>query len=236
LNIRAILRNLSTYLVTNLSVALLWVYFHVLNRTTVRGREHVGDEPNTLLLSNHQSMIDSFPVGMAAFFPRSLLKPHLIPWNPAAAENFFKNRVMAWFARQYRCIPIKQGRRDLRALHRMVEVLPTGVITFFPEGGRSRSGDVGPGRSGAGLVILRTHPKVIPVAIDGMQRVLPIGSLVPRIFKRIWISFGPPLDYSEFLERPRTRETAQELVDKAMEEIRKLLREIRNHELRRSRE
>ena len=227
MDIKAILRNFPSYVVTNVSVAFLWIFFHVLNRTTVRGREYVGEDPNTLLLSNHQSMIDSFPVGMAAYYPKSWLKPHLIPWNPAAAENFFRNPVMAWFARQYRCIPIKQGRRDLRALHRMVQVLPTGVMTFFPEGGRSRTGEVLPGRSGAGLVILRTRPKVIPVAIDGMQRVLPIGSAIPRIFKRIWISYGPPLDYSEFLERPRTRETAQEVVDKAMGEIRRLLAEIR---------
>ena len=32
---------------------------------------------------------------------------------------------------------------------------------------------------------------------------------VPRIFKRISVSYGPPVDYAEFLAMPRTRETAR---------------------------
>jgi 1-acyl-sn-glycerol-3-phosphate acyltransferase len=221
------LQQVATYLVTNVTVGLLWIFFKVLNRTTVFGREHVGTERNTLLLSNHQSMIDSFLVGIFAFYPNSWLKPYLIPWNPAAEENFFKNRVQTWLAHAFRCIPIKEGRRDPLALRRMVELLPTGVMTLFPEGARSRTGRVREGRLGAGLVIRRARPKVIPVAIDGMQDLLPIGSSIPRIFKRIYISYGPPLDYSEFLDHPRRQEAAQGIVDKVMEAIRTQHDEIR---------
>src|SRR5437879_10533834 len=56
----------TSYLVTNVTVTLFWVLFFVLNRTTVSGRRNVGEERNTLLLSNHQSMLDSFLVGLAA--------------------------------------------------------------------------------------------------------------------------------------------------------------------------
>src|SRR3989454_357482 len=112
---------------------------------------------------------------------------------------------------------VREGRRDLHALHRMIQVLPHGVMTLFPEGTRSRDGSVGPGRAGAGLLILATRAQVIPVAIDGMQEVLPVGCHVPRIFKRIYVSCGPPVDYAEFLALPRTRETAQALIDRVME-------------------
>ena len=61
---------LTSYLVTNLTVTVFWVFFFVLNRTTVTGRKHVGTQRNTLLLANHQSMLDSFLVGLAAFYPR----------------------------------------------------------------------------------------------------------------------------------------------------------------------
>ncbi len=219
------------YLVPNLTALVLWLFFKILNRTTVIGKHNVGSEPNTLLLSNHQSMIDSFPVGSFGFFPRSLMKPHLVPWNPAAVENFYKSPVMSWFADNYKCIPIKEGRRDLRALHRMVDVLPHGVMTLFPEGGRSRNGLVGDGRPGSGVLILRTRPRVIPVAIDGMQDLLPIGSKIPRLFRRIYISFGPPVDYSEFFDRPRDKEAAQAVVDKVMEAIRRQHEEIREFRL-----
>ncbi len=216
-----------SYLVTNFTVAVVWVFLHLLQRTTVIGRENVGDEPNTVLLSNHQSMIDSFPVGIEAYFPKSIIKPYLIPWNPAASENFFKHPILAWLSSHYRCIPVRPGRRDLKALHRMIHVLPSGTMTLFPEGTRSRTGEVRDGRPGAGLLILATRPRVIPVALDGMQDVLPIGKKIPRIGKRVMVKYGKPFDYSEFLDQPRTRETAQALVDGVMEVIRAQHAEIR---------
>src|SRR5579872_7595053 len=88
----------TSYLVTNFTVSVLWVLFFVFNRTSVRGREHVGEELNTLLLCNHQSMLDSFLVGLVAYYPKSLIKPGLIPWNPAAAENFYQTPIRAWLA------------------------------------------------------------------------------------------------------------------------------------------
>src|SRR5439155_934386 len=169
--------------VTNVTVTLLWLFFFVFNRTLVIGRRNVGEEPNTLLLSTHQSLLDSFLVGLAAFYPRSWLKPRLIPWNPAAAENFYKNPILAWLADNWKCIWVRPGRRDLHALHRMMHVLPQGTMTLFPEGTRSRDGAVGPGRPGPGLLVLAARPRVIPVAIEGMQDVLPIGRYVPRVFK-----------------------------------------------------
>jgi 1-acyl-sn-glycerol-3-phosphate acyltransferase len=210
----------TAYLVTNVTVTVLWVLFFVLNRTSVRGREHVGEERNTLLLSNHQSMLDSFLVGLVAYYPRSWLKPRLIPWNPAAAENFYKTPILAWLADNWKCISVREGRRDLHALHRMIEALPRGTMTLFPEGTRTRDGSVGPGRAGPGLLILATRPRVIPVAIDGMNAVLPIGRYMPRIGKRITVVYGPPLDYSDLLHLPRTRETAQRVIDRAIDAIR----------------
>ncbi len=61
---------------------------------------------------------------------------------------------------------------------------------------------------------------MIPVSIDGMQEVLPIGKKIPRLGKHVVVKFGKPFDYSEFLDQPRTRETAQALVDGVMEVIR----------------
>ena len=217
----------TSYVVTNVTVTLFWLVFFVLNRTVVTGRRNVGEERNTLLVSNHQSMLDSFLVGLVAFYPQSWLKPRLLPWNPAAAENFYKNPILAWLADNWKCLWVREGRHDLHALHRMIHVLPRGVMTLFPEGTRSRDGAVGPGRPGAGFLILATRPRVIPVAIDGMRDVLPIGRYLPRIFRRIHVSCGPPVDYAEFLAMPRTRATAQALVDCVMAAIRVEYAELR---------
>lgn len=227
-----ILWHVTSYFVSNLSATVSWIFFRLLNRTTYIGKKHVGSEPNTLLLSNHQSMIDSMPVALAAFYPKSWLRPYLVPWHPAARENFFKNKLIAWYSSHTRCIPVRPGRRDVHALHKMIDVLPKGAIILFPEGTRSRTGNVEDGRPGAGLVALATKPRIIPVAIDGMQEVLPIGKTIPRIGRRVYVKYGPPLDYSEFDDQPRTRDTAQALVDKVMVAIREQHADIRRLRLK----
>ncbi|HKC39221.1 MAG TPA: lysophospholipid acyltransferase family protein, partial [Gemmatimonadales bacterium] len=105
-------------------------------------------------------------------YPQSWWRPHLIPWNPAAAENFYRTPILAWLADNWKCIWVRPGRRDLHALHKMIEVLPAGVMTLFPEGTRTRDGSVGPGQAGPGLLILATRARVIPVLIEGMRDVL----------------------------------------------------------------
>lgn len=217
----------ASYLFTNLTAAVGVILFFVFNRTTVIGRERLPQGRNTLLLSNHQSMIDSWLVGISAYYPQSFWRPWLIPWNPAARENFFKNPLLALFSDLWKAIPIREGRRDFKALYRMLRALREGVMVLFPEGTRTRDGSIGAGRPGAGLLALGTGASVVPVTIDGMDRVLPIGRVVPRVGKRVYVYFGEPIDYSDFADRPRSKETAQELVDRVMEVLRAQQRALR---------
>ena len=207
------------YLVTQLTVALGWIVFKVLNKTVIIGHENVGEEMNTVLLSNHQTMIDGFLVGYGAYFPKSLWKPSLLPWHPAAQENFWFNPVIAWLSDNWKCIPVKAGRKDFGAMKRMESCLRHGVMTVFPEGTRSRDGKLRPPRSGIGYVMLKTRPKAIPVCMDGMDAVLPVGSFLPRVFNTIFLYYGPAVDLSEFSGVEPSRETAQACIEKVFVSI-----------------
>lgn len=223
----------TSYLLANLAVPFILLIWFVLNRTRVYGRHRVPRETNTLLLANHQSMIDSFLLTFTAFFPHELVRPALLPWHAAAAENFFRNRFAAWLFTQLKCIPVRPGRRDLKTIHRSVRALRHGTMILFPEGTRSRDGTIGAGRPGAGLAILGTRPHVIPVTLVGMDDVLPVGALFPRIGKRVAVYFGKPLDYSDLIAGPRSREMAQAIVDRVMERIRFQRRVVERLERRR---
>ena len=104
--------------------------------------------------------------------------------------------------------------------------LKTSPLLLFPEGTRSRDGEIKKGRGGSGLMILESRPKVIPICIDGMHRILPIGSMFPGLFKRIYIYYGKEVDLSEFENVEKNRESAQNVIDKVMTEIRALKSEI----------
>ena len=208
------------WIITNLvAPPFVFLVFGVLNRTRVYGRRRIPHRPNTLVLSNHQSMIDSFPIAYYLFYPEKTFRPSLAPWNAAAAENFFRNPFLGWLFHQFQCIPVRRGRRDLRAMIRSAKVLRGGILTLFPEGTRSRNGQVGRGRAGAGMVILQTRPHVVPITLDGLDRVLPIGSRLPRIGQRVSIYVGRPVRYDDLAHKGRSRKNAQLIVDRVMERI-----------------
>ena len=71
------------------TITIAWAFFTLLNRTIIHGKKNVPMKKDLLLLPNHNTMIDSFVVGTKLFYPRTLLRPELIPYHPAAEENFF---------------------------------------------------------------------------------------------------------------------------------------------------
>jgi 1-acyl-sn-glycerol-3-phosphate acyltransferase len=219
----------TSYIITSVSAGAAKFFFKVLNTTLVFGEENVGIEPNILLLPNHQTMIDGFLVGSLIFFPRSLLKPSLFPWLPAAWENFFENPVMRFFSDNWRCIPVKKGRKDVGAMLRMEACLREGVLIVFPEGTRTRDGELLPPRSGIGYVMLKTRPRAVPVCMDGMSGLQPVGHFWPRVFRTILVYYGKPVDLSEFYDQPITRETAQAAIDKVFAEVGRLKRILQRY-------
>jgi 1-acyl-sn-glycerol-3-phosphate acyltransferase len=210
------------YLITNLTVTVGYIFFHLFNRTKVVGRENVPQQANTLLVCNHQSMIDSFLVGLSCFYPRSLIRPSLIPWSPAAEENFFRTPFLSWLADNWKCIPVKKGRKDLRALRQMADAIKKSPMILFPEGTRSRDGSIGRSRAGVGMLILESRPAVVPVYIEGMNQILPIGSMFPRFFKKIQVVYGKPLDFSEFYGLEKNKAMAEAITERVMQAIRAL--------------
>jgi len=216
------LEDIISYLLVISTITIAWILFRVLNRTKVYGLENIPFKKNLLLLPNHLTMIDSFLVGTTAFYPEVIIKPWLIPWSPAAEENFFSNPVLAWIANNWKAIPVRRGRKDLEVLNKMIELLPDGTMINFPEGTRSRTGKLGNGKPGVGKLIYNSKPTAIPVRIFGMEKVLPIGSYFPRIFKKITVVFGKPIDFSPFYALPDEKETWLGIVKKVMDSITEL--------------
>src|SRR6267154_5351221 len=68
----------------------------------------------------------------------------------------------------------------------------------------------------------------VPLRSTGCKRCFPSVATSRGFLKRINVSYGPPVDYAEFLAMPRTRETAAVVIDRAMAAIR-----VQHAELRR---
>ncbi len=211
-----------SHLVIHITTLVTSIFFFLLNRTRVHGWLNFRRGPGTILLSNHRTMIDSYLIATPAAYPWCILRPSVLLYHPAAVENFFSTPFLSALSRMWRCIPVRMGRRDPKAMRMIGQVLPASSVLVFPEGTRSRTGKIGAGIVGVGKLIYDTRPTVVPVYVAGMENVLPIGSRVPKCFKSLDVYFGKPLDMSDLYENPDVREGSQQIIDRVMHAIHEL--------------
>jgi long-chain acyl-CoA synthetase len=66
------------------------------------------------------------------------------------------------------------------------------ILLVFPEGSRSRDGNIKEFKKGVGILSKELNIPVVPVAISGTYEMLPAGRLFPKP-ARIAVSFGKPV-------------------------------------------
>jgi long-chain acyl-CoA synthetase len=174
----------------------------------VRGREHLdGVQGPVIFASNHQSHMDT-PVIMAALPTK---------WRyriaPAMAKEFFKAHFFpaeysrsAWFTNSlnyylaalfFNAFPLPQREAGARQTLRYIgEVLEDGFsVLIFPEGERSDAGEIKRFRPGIGMIASRLDVTIIPVRLEGLERVLHHSWSMARP-GRVTVTFGAPLKLS----------------------------------------
>ena len=71
------------------------------------------------------------------------------------------------------------------------------MLGIYPEGTRSPDGKLYRGRTGVARMILEGQVPVVPVAMVDTEKIMPIGTRLPKV-GRIGIIIGEPLDFSRF--------------------------------------
>ena len=83
-------------------------------------------------------------------------------------KNYFDVPILKSILPGVHAFPVKRGMSDRDALRRAIKLLKDGeVVGLFPEGTRSKDGQLGKGFSGAGFFALRGDANVVPCAIIG---------------------------------------------------------------------
>jgi 1-acyl-sn-glycerol-3-phosphate acyltransferase len=116
-------------------------------------------------------------------------------------------------------IPVERDGNDMSALREVIKKIKQGNgVVLFPEGTRSKDGNLQPARAGIGLVIAKTGAPVLPMRIFGSYDAFPKNA--KRLhFPRITVVLGEPIHFSEKDIATTTRETYQKLSDRVMEAI-----------------
>ncbi|MFV0317790.1 MAG: lysophospholipid acyltransferase family protein [Microthrixaceae bacterium] len=195
--------------------AVLTPPFRCFWKVTTEGLEHVPDQGGAILAPNHISVLDSF------FVPLCL--PRRITYvGKSEYMDDWKTRVLF---PAMGMIPIDRSGGDgsQRALDAAAEVLEAGeLFGIYPEGTRSRNGQLHKGHTGIARLALRTDVPIIPVGIIGSDDVQPPEAKLPSPFRRVHLRFGRAIDVSRYCDRADDRLVLRQITDEVMFEIRNL--------------
>ncbi|MFB5281995.1 lysophospholipid acyltransferase family protein [Peribacillus sp. Hz7] len=165
------------------------------------GTESFPKDDGVLICANHIDNLDPPVVGLTS--------PRVIHFM--AKEELFHVPILKQILPTINVFPVKRGMSDKGALKKGLKLLKEGeVLGLFPEGTRSKTGELGKGLAGAGFFALRTNAAVVPCAI--------IGPYKP--FRKLKVVYGKPIDFSQYREQKISPEEATEVI---MDEIRKLI-------------
>lgn len=135
-----------------------WVIFHVINRFQVIGRENIPKDRGYVLCPNHLQAIDPVFVVCGRFWGK--------PMWVMAKEELFRIPIAAWFFRQLNAFPVARGTGDKELLDKAVESVKSGrAMLIFPEGTRSRTGQLQKLKSGAFVVAAAANADIVPCRI-----------------------------------------------------------------------
>jgi 1-acyl-sn-glycerol-3-phosphate acyltransferase len=158
----------------------------------VIGRENLSACPGPFVIcSNHQSVAD-IPLLLTALPPFKYIAKPVLFWIPPLGLQL---RITGYI----RAAGGEPGAAE-RVLSQAQSWLRRGLhILVFPEGTRSRDGDILRFRQGAFALAQRTGVPVLPVAITGTRKVIPKGSFLfnlvghmhVEILRPVWVDEDP---------------------------------------------
>lgn len=194
------------------SALAIITYFKIANRLKVSGLENVPKKGAVLLASNHVSMFETIII------PASILSrmPGQKIFAPAKAE-LFKIPVLNKILTSWGSFPVKRRSAHISAMKQITKLLTKEKVMLFPEGTRSKIGELGHGNRMLGRLILETKPVVIPTRVFGAEKILGTNKERPKPFHKISVKFGTPINLESFYTTGgNTKELSQKIIDRVM--------------------
>jgi 1-acyl-sn-glycerol-3-phosphate acyltransferase len=174
------LLNRAWYRLVQRSVQLLAV---VVYRVRYSGWHNIPAEGGVLVVSNHQSHLDPPLVGIGC--PRQM--------NFMARETLFRFAPFGRLIYSIGAFPLDREGVGLGGIKEALKRLKRGeMVLIFPEGTRTRDGNIARFRPGFTTLAVRSKAAILPVAIDGAFEAFPRSSNWPGP-GRIRVHFGKPI-------------------------------------------
>lgn len=178
------------------AVQVFWsrsVLWFLLVPIKVTGTEHVNPKQSYVFVANHQSFLDVFAV--YGWLPNNfkwLMKKEIrkVPFVGTAckvAGHIFVDR--------------SNPRAALQSMEHIKGELVDGISTvIFPEGTRTKTGEMGRFKQGAFKIAMDLNLPVVPISLNGFYKAMPSGSAFVNPRARVHLHIGKPVDLSQFTD------------------------------------
>lgn len=184
-------------------VGILRLALRAVIKVEIEGMENLPTEGPVILVSNHLTNYDVFPMQMIIQRPLFFM----------AKAELHRNPLMDAAFRSLGAFPVYRGQRDDWAIQHAYKVLEHDqVLTLFPEGTRSKGKGLRSGKTGAARMALHTNCPIVPLGVTGTHQMF-------RGFPRrthIQMKMGIPI-------YPKPNESTLGLTDRLMFTIADLL-------------
>lgn len=169
-------------------------YLSLFHRLRIEGRANLPAEPPFVMVGNHASHLDALT--FAAALPPSLAGR---AFALAAGDTFFDSPAKAAFAAYaINALPVwrnKTSARDLKELRQRLHE-DRSVLILFPEGTRTRTGEMGRFKPGIGALVAGTAVPVVPCYLHGAFDAWPAARNLPRPGP-LRLVIGAPLAFAD---------------------------------------
>ena len=189
---------------------ILWAAIHTLAFVrrfdwTAEGTEHIEDlDGPVLFAANHQSHVDT--AAIIGTLPKHICKRTVVAAaldvfgrGPAGAPPSLKRELLQLLvASGFHAFAFDRHGPALPSLRTSTQLVRNGWnLLLYPEGTRSRTGQIGAFKAGVGILARFTNRPVVPVFTFGGREILRCGAFMPgsgqaivRYGKPIWLEKG----------------------------------------------
>jgi 1-acyl-sn-glycerol-3-phosphate acyltransferase len=171
-------------------------------KVRVEGGEKISRDGSYVFASNHASYMDT-PAALANI---------PVQFRFMAKKGLFSIPFLGWHLARAGHIPVFRDnpRAAVKTLGLAAEAIQKRGISLivFPEGGRTRTGELREFKDGAAYIAIRAGVPIVPMALKGSRAVLPFGSATPRK-GAIEMRIGAPIPTAGLKLHDRARLTQQ---------------------------
>jgi 1-acyl-sn-glycerol-3-phosphate acyltransferase len=185
-------------------------------RFEIVGEEYLRSNRSFVLVANHSSHLDA--VCLLAGLP--LRRLHRA-FPAAAADYFFTSVPRTWIATVIvNALPFPRGTHVRHSLAICAELLGNAgnVLIIFPEGTRSKTGELQEFKPGVGALVAGRDVAVLPCYLDGAHRAWPKGRRLPRP-RKVRLIIGSPRNFAGIAPEKNASATIAAELRAAVEEL-----------------